>query len=393
MINFDPSKVKFHIVRLKTITTALGGSINIVDTINTVGKKEQYLRIEVPLAVARAYIKAHNTTRYLVAIPACIMTYENKVVAIEGHPLGSLAYNDDGTLDWKPLSVINYERKIEPMLTEEELSKRKWYFDGRFMFCFKKQDLKQAVLEGAALTSDQKFRKVDVVSIDLMAIHTEYGITPDVRTCLAFIASENAYGVSPPVWKDLGDVGEGKLQKSNAENDKFRFDSIDEHLSVNLNFALRAGTDLSRLFGFEAIEPLQLPRLMVDLHTVNLPNTAQQIKATTDIGLTFTHTIAWLLGLLRRVNTLDAYIVIRALMKYLTTKGIFNKDTFKTGSIFKEGFTGDVPVLSQRDFEEKVVNTQFMIEEIVSKVKGNEKPKYTMNINTIGTLHTDGGEE
>jgi hypothetical protein len=64
---------------------------------------------------------------------------------------------------------------------------------------------------------------------------------------------------------------------------------------------------------------------MVQLKTVNLPRIAQEIKQTFDIGMTFTQTIAWLLGLQMNVDDYDQMLAIRKLFKYLSIKGIFSR--------------------------------------------------------------------
>jgi hypothetical protein len=72
-----------------------------------------------------------------------------------------------------------------------------------------------------------------------------------------------------------------------------------------------------------------------------------EIKNTLGINLEFTHAVAWLMGLSTRINTLDSYIVLRTLLKYLTTKGVFFKATFNNSAIFRDNITvKDVPLYS-----------------------------------------------
>jgi hypothetical protein len=104
-----------------------------------------------------------------------------------------------------------------------------------------------------------------------------------------------------------------------------------------LNFALKAGQDIGQTFGYDYVEPLQLSRLMIELCTVNLPTVPKEIKASYPIGIQFTHTIAWLLGLLRRADTLETTIMVRGLLKYLTKRGIFRSNMFTKSKIFQDG--------------------------------------------------------
>jgi hypothetical protein len=53
----------------------------------------------------------------------------------------------------------------------------------------------------------------------------------------------------------------------------------------------------------------------------------------------FTHAIAWLMGLLRRSDTLETIIMVRSLLKYLTKRGIFRTNMFNSTAVFRAGKT------------------------------------------------------
>jgi hypothetical protein len=128
---------------------------------------------------------------------------------------------------------------------------------------------------------------------------------------------------------------------------------------------------------------------MIELHTVNLPNIPKQVKATYDIGIQFTHTLAWLLGLSRKANTIDTYVMMRSLLKYLTTKGIFRNNTFDSKCIFVEGATiNDVKLM---DLDELMNDTDFTalsIREIIDQVKKN-RSRSTGDIKQLAGLLTE----
>ena len=91
MIQFDITKLTTKIVRLKSVTTALGGSINIIDEEKSTDTKEELIRIEVPLSVARAFIMATNkVTKYLKPVYTALAMYDGIIVAMERHPLAGL---------------------------------------------------------------------------------------------------------------------------------------------------------------------------------------------------------------------------------------------------------------------------------------------------------------
>lgn len=365
MITFDPSKVTFEFVKLKTVTMAIGGSISVVDEGRSTPKSEVLQRIEVPLACVRQFIKqTKKVTRYLKPVYVCLMRYESHVVAMERHPLGvmgKLEETIDGkTRTWTPTCELKYKLYVLPLVRGPIHGSATWFFDGRFVFSFDHDDEKEIAERSREwLTSDGKFRKVKARSVDLQALSLmSYKVEPTERSCLAFVSSRGVVSISPPIWKDVADVGLVQLgraaavsedaddeddtgRKETATKLDYSFDRINEDLAVNLSFALKAGTEIGKTFGYEYVEPLHLPRLMIELHTVNLPSVPKEVKSTYDINLPFTHALAWLLGLARRANTLDTYIMMRSLMKYLTKRGIFRSNVFNAGAIYLPNKSSD----------------------------------------------------
>jgi hypothetical protein len=341
MLKFDPEQLTFEIVQLKAVTTAVGGSISVLDTALSTSKKEVFKRIVVPMSVARAFwISTKKISRYLKPCYTCVVRYNDHVVALERHPLGSMGALTDTfngiTRTWTPKVQRNYKSMVLPMITR---SSKQWFFDGRYVFSFDGFGATQLEIatRGQPLTKDHKFRKVIAQAVDLQMLQIEDKLVPSERSCLAFISSRGAAAISPPIWKNLSEVGVTQLKRAGSaadgdEDDEeevsredktsmvpdFNFDAVNETLKVNLNFALRAGVEIGKTFGYEEVEPLQLPRMMIQLHTVNLPNVAKEVKATYDIEMPFLTALSWLLGLSRRADTLETYIMMRSLMKYLT---------------------------------------------------------------------------
>jgi hypothetical protein len=414
MIHFDQSLLSVEIVQLKMVTTSLGGSISVVDeAASAKAKRETTKRVEVPMAVARAFImKTKKITKYIKPVYTAVVRYGKHVIALERHPLAGLGALETEGFDGKPRRWIpdceaNINQLIKPMLASNT---HKWYFDGRYMFSFEQDDLQVAAACGANLTEDGRFRKVPVTSVDLQELSNKDKLAPSNRSCMAFIATNGAFAISPPIWKNLSDVGSTQFKGVDKE-DKMdnitdvafanlgtdtdgvtnmvgagTFDRIDETLSVNLNFALKAGQEIGQQFGYEFVEPLQLPRLMIELHTVNLPTVPKTVKATYDIGLKFTHAMAWLLGMSRKANDLDTYIVMRSLMKYLTKKGIFRSNVFDASRVFVGGQTAaDVPVKSLVDMMKNVDQLRPNLSVFLAEARRNGKGGAT-NIQNVGGL-------
>lgn len=387
MIEFDPTNISIEIVLLKSITQALGGAIQVINEEKSSGKKEIYNRIKVPLSVSRAFIQKHQKiTKYLKPVYTAVIRYEDRVIALERHPLGTMGELTTEGLDgsprtWIPASQSNIDQLVFPLLYN---SLRQWYFDGRYIFSFATQDIDQLIEEGVPMTSDGKFRKITSTTIDMQELSTADKLQPQERSCLAFVADSGVNAISPPIWKDANSIGSSKSDAEDKNLPK-SFDRMDDSMSVNLNFALKAGKEIGAMFGYEYVEPLQLPRLMIELHTVNIPNIPNQIKATYDIGLQFTHAMSWLLGLSRKANNLDTYIMMRSLLKYLTSKGIYHNSTFSAANVFiGEQSIKDVPLLDIDTLMKDKDYTKMSMAAIVEQAKSSSKRRSRDNV--IGSI-------
>ena len=192
---------------------------------------------------------------------------------------------------------------------------------------------------------------------------------------MEYAASNGQSVTTPPIWKQF------TIMSTNKE-DSFPFDEVDDKLAVNLNFALKAGKEIGAMLGYQAIEPLQLDELMIRLHTVNLPSVPKSIKSTFGINLQYTHTIAWLIGLITKATDLNSFMVYRSLLKYLTTKGVFLRDSFKPEAVFRDQKSLDDVETISRDAALNAAGMVGNLDEYLFEFAGNKSL-------VTGTLYVD----
>ena len=392
MINFNIDAVSVEIVQLKTITTSLGGSMSVIDEAKSTDAKEVLKRVVVPMSVAREFIiKTHKVTKYLKPVYVAVVKYGDLIVALERHPLARLGELETeglfGTKRWIPKCESTFMDFVKPLIEDSDFE---WFFDGRYAYTFSGSSIEQAVGEAENLTNDGQFRKVTALTLDFQSLPSD-NIAPVNRSCMAFVTGSGDMSISPPIWKNLSDIGSSKMSKASDNDDdldddddsvevtvnnRYTFDTINSAFAVNLNFALKAGTEIGKTFGYEFVEPLQLSRLMIELHTTNLPNVPKQVKSTYDISMPFTHALAWLLGMSRKANTLETYVTMRSLMKYLTKRGIFKSDVFNANNVFKAGQTvTDVPMLKLEDLIKMRDQPMFSFSDVLEQVNATLKAK------------------
>ncbi len=355
MIPFKIEKLKIEHMMIKQVSSALGGMITVLDEKKSKKSgKEVFKKIKIPHQLARHFKKTYTITKYLKPVLSAVAFYRDHVIAIERHPLGNMGKQKTqglfGEVDWISDSEHNLDTVIMPLSLTND-----FFIDGTFLYTIRPEDVKAA----EKLSADGRFKAVKVKAFKLMHLGQKEKLLAEERTSLAFTPTGGKTFMTPPIWKTLANVGQQQFKKMKAEDDdddsvtyngtvmsSFTFDEIDQHLSVNLGFALKAGRELSDVFGYDVIEPLGLDDLMIQMRTVNLPNIANEVKQTYDTGFPFTHAVAWLIGLVNRTKTLDSYITLRTLLKHLTTKGVYRKGAFDATAIFKDPNIVDVPLLT-----------------------------------------------
>lgn len=350
MIRFDSKKLETKLMYVKMVSGALGGTLTVLDPKRSKkAGKDVFSRIKIAHNLTRHWTKKYRgVNKYIKPVLSAITFYDGRVICMERHPLGNLGKEETeglfGKVRWTSMTETNIEKIVKPLAMSGD-----WYIDGTYIY-----SLQQAnVVAARLLSQDGKFREVRVDAIKLATLGDEPAV--ESRVCLAFYPTKGDMALTPPIWKTLHNVGQRQLTAKGhtrrddeveedesvtyigTKEDTHQFDEIDDHLCVNLGFVLKAGRELSELLGYDSIEPLGLDDMMIQLRTVNLPNVANEIKSTFDSGMKFTIAIAWLIGLVKNAETLDSYITLRSLLKYLTTKGVYRKGAFNDHAIFKDG--------------------------------------------------------
>jgi hypothetical protein len=291
----------------------LHGYLHIID--ESITEKEKTIKQECPNTLLRAFKNIYKTTVFAIPQECCVMTYEGVIIAIEKSAINERYFEGiGGELKlWTPNIIHVFERILEEINDN-------WYIDGSYLYSFTNEEIK--------LTDDGKFKALPVTAYALNFIGFNSELLKETRHCLKFTSASGIYVTTPPIWKSLTAISKSKTD-SEEVTALSKFDKMDEQVLVNLQFAISSGIALTRTFGYQVIEPLQLPKIMAQLKTINLQSLTSECKQTFDIGMTFTQTCAWLMGLSRNAKTFSEMMVIRRLLRYLTTNGNYSRTKLK----------------------------------------------------------------
>jgi hypothetical protein len=349
MFKFDRDKLSVSYNQMKSCTTALGGSMHIIDPDAPEGT-ETFKKVDVPFAVMRKFVAETKITKYIKPVEIAVLRYDGQVINIE-RDLATGILNQGAGERW----TAKMETFVNDHL-DNRLEDLTWYFDGRYIF-----NLEDAQIErlrgpdwSPCISSNGTFRSMQVNCIDLYEANKpvfKTGVVTEERGVIAYVEGD-AFCVTPPIWKNVDAIGSSVTIETDARSEhedyldvtrgvstsEERFavliDLLDKNFNLNLNFTLNSAKAISNIFGFDAVEPLQLPEIMLELSTVNIPSLPKSIKSTFCIGLRPSHGLAWLMGLLNKTETLEDYVAIRAVIKYLTTKGIFHSKSVEKTNLF-----------------------------------------------------------
>lgn len=334
MIKFDISKIEIKNVYLKLVSRSSGGTMRILDVANSTSAEEKFINVSAPVHVVDSF-KQTYMSKYLKPILTAVCYYDGIIIALQPHPLGNIGKEKIQTLFgvryWKSNIEFNIAKTLEPQTRFGD-----WFIDGTVVYRF---DQKK---KPTNLSKDGKFQALSVSCFRLTDLSFSK-LEESPRMCIAFSAISGQNIISPPVWRSLDTVGKKKMDDGGRDDavvlglNEHTFDKVDRMLAVNLNFALHASKTLIENFGYDSIEPLRLDDLMVNLKTVNLPNIDSSIKNTHEIGLKFTHAMAWLIGLGAREMSLESLSALRGMLRYLTQRGIVHKTALAKTSVFRKG--------------------------------------------------------
>lgn len=365
LFSFDATKVSFQKIKIKSISTMMGGVLVYLDEEQSTPTKEVFHRMKIPSSLALLFKKMYKHTQFLKPQEVCLMKYEGKVIGVEKHIINErFEHNREGVLvEWRSYMELNLSTALRRMYNISS----EWYFDGSYIYSFQDQ-VSELGYSGLPLSADGKFRSASVTAFRVAIFNTAGSVNEVSRQCLVYSPTEGVTAISPPIWAGIGNV---KRATDLDEGDGLasQFDQINDVMALNLNFALAAGNALSKQYGYKSIEPLQLPRLMIQLKTVNLPNLTPGVKATFNIGMDVTQALAWLLGLLYRSTSYEEMLTLRGLIKYALGRGMYRRASVDK---MKKVDGGVVPLYTREEAVERA-KEQSLLSTSTGTYEGDEK--------------------
>lgn len=293
MIIFDPNKLHVTAVKIKSVTSAMGGVLTLQQPDGSIIKKS------IPSSLARRYIKFYDISTYWTPKNGYIITYEDHIIAIEA------------TTPGMPSNIIINLSRVCALINS--MPSNIWYFDGSCIYTYNNDIISLGF---------NNFFAQPTIAIPTHELGFNIGISQETRYCVGYQINGRSI-MSPPIWRRF-DI-HSTTQDIGLPNN---FDTYNQENFVNINFAIYAGKHLIKIFDYTVIDPLMLPELIIDMKTINLDALPAEVKYITNIHMDFQQCVAWCLGLMTRVTNLSELMVIRSVLRYLISHCCVNKNTF-----------------------------------------------------------------
>lgn len=340
---FDPNAIRIEIVRAKTISQAVGGSIQIERNDNGTVSLHRY---DLSLSLAKSLIKQlYGMSKFIKPVVIGLMWYDGVIVAAEAHPLGGLGEETvvgvDGTeKSWTP----SIATKINSLIART-FNTNDWYFDGRYIYRPSSMlgTLRETLEAATAMSSCGRFRAIDVDALDMYHLHWAGASGLTTRQSVGYISDGGMCALTPPAWTSISEMRELEVASDNEDyeytsvysdvGDKW-LDQMDQTRSINLEFVLAAAKTTANLFGYKAIECLELPRLMVDLRTVNLLSLPLHVKKTFQTGFSPSNMLAWACGISLRCTEVEQAASMRKLLSQFRKAALVLSDEMAPHQVY-----------------------------------------------------------
>lgn len=319
MFAFDPTTYTVRTLKLKALSKS-----TIDPRVTFIDENDKLVKLPIPTSICRRIRNRLNgVTKFTTFYPCEIAFVDDRIVSMDV-PDG-FEYNEwKNTGKWT--SRLSNNCKIVPDFIDME-------YDGQYVYEY------ECVVEQI---EDSSFGKQLATVYDLYRFGELHGNDPQSLAALAYKdPATGTWTATTPITRASGGLlqltGETERVDKKGEVISTATDllRIDKNVFPNLRFVNYAARVISDHFGYNTVEPLGLPLLMIEHRTFNLGGLPTPVQATAPAPFSFTEGLAWMIGMFGQVKTLDQLIAVKQSVKMLLSKG--NTSLKSTGNKDDDG--------------------------------------------------------
>lgn len=266
----------------------------------------------VPAAVARSVSgRLNGVSRFADPYPACLVFVDDKLVSVDA-AVGPNYQMYQALGEWispieSRLSIVDVAGNVD------------WMFDGQYAYI----SVGDVERFGETNFGTQRYRAINL-----------FKLNDERADLIENLAGVCYYNIITGEWVCTSPVTRhsGKFLQLTGDTDEFNktdafvedeqgLERMNHLMFPNLRFVNYTSQLLSQQFGYDVLEPLGLPLLMIEHRTMNLGGLSLPVQISSHAPFKFLEALAWLVGLHSRVETIDHLIAIKSCVKMLITKG------------------------------------------------------------------------
>lgn len=338
MMRFDVNDLSVSYVDILKITSGQR-------LITALGEK-----IKISKRVLEAYKKAYKVMEFVRPHKVALLMYKGHILDIQPSPITRIKF------DGERIAILNKQTEVSRQNWISDIEKNlaglrndaffgtgdNYYFDGTYIYSGPQSEKGFARLDK---TGCFFLGQVTAINVTLLK-KTDFMVGDACRKVMKMLLlykQGDVTVVSPPF---------SATKFFNLDTRTGQMELFNQLFSVNVDFAIQAGTTLGELYGSEANELLDFPRLMLRLKSTNFKNIHKSIRLLTPIEIDFKSAIAWIMGFIYREKDFDNLLKLYKLFNFLIIKGVIITDEARA-QLFDSTFTpkeGPLPLLSIEDF-------------------------------------------
>jgi hypothetical protein len=318
----------------------------------------QMVRIKIDQAIYQAYTKNYKIMEYQTPHLCAINAYDGVIINIESkqlpfyRPANSLSNND---------SDANWKSKFEQSLSsiEQQTANQDAYINGEQIFWIPQQNWQQS----QNLSNEGEFQIVTAHYINLNQFKAWYrylntaedteekAMTLSISTghIICYSPTEEIKVYSPVISSSSAHfihyANNSPSSISTEERNMHLLNSHQNPAYITLEFVLNAAQTIGKLYGYEANDFLNIPRIIADFGQVNLTKIQPNIRMTTPVHIYGIDALAWLMGFMYQEKSIQKQLELVKMFKTIMKKGLIYKNEIK--DVFQNHINGidDIPII------------------------------------------------
>lgn len=356
MIKFDINLMRSAYVYITKITSdyvyvvshRTGEPYKVAHAVPAKHHNREVFKIKINRGVSKSFFKNNAMKEFSNPRLASLNYYGGDIVSIEIQMYSFYLKGFQDPMRWQS-NFSKVLRELENKIESIDIA----YINGQEIFWLEDKDDK---FNTFSITTDGCFKlhKVSYVSLSKMGLSREHLINTKKEiesenldeeiektrnSAMLNISSGKVMAYYPnnefpelesicvysPVLK-TSNIGMGKKKKTDEDIKIFSLTNKDNPCFVNIQFVLKAAKTIGNLYGHDAVDFLDIPKIIADTGEINFYSIDKESRKNTPVDISATDSLAWLMSFIYGENCLNNQRELSNMFSYIINYGLVFKN-------------------------------------------------------------------